>query len=144
MDGIEGIVASYGGLGLLAVSFLAATLFPLSSELALYAALRLGMSPVEALLFASVGNCLGVLFNYAIGRWGSRAVLERRMAGRSAERAVGWMQRYGKWALLLSWLPIVGDPLTLVAGFVRINLLYFIVVAFGVRILRYGVLVWSV
>jgi membrane protein YqaA with SNARE-associated domain len=138
------IVAQYGPWGLLVVSFIAATIIPLSSEIAVYSALRLGMPGLEVLLFASIGNCLGVLFNYGLGRWGSDTVMRKSMESKAGRRAMAWTERYGKWSLLLSWLPVVGDPLTLVAGVMRVHLLFFIVTAFGVRVLRYAAIVMVV
>jgi membrane protein YqaA with SNARE-associated domain len=134
-------IVSYGGLGLLVVSFIAATILPLSSEAALLAALGFGMAPIEALLFASVGNCLGVSFNYWLGHVGRERLLERTLRSRAGQRSHAWMERYGKWSLLLSWLPIVGDPLTILAGVFNINVLFFAATAFGTRIARYGVIV---
>lgn len=144
MGSAQELVATYGGWGLLVISFVAATLVPLSSEVAVFAALRLGMAPLEVLLFASVGNCLGVLLNYALGRWGSERFLEGRMKGRSSQRAMEWGRKFGYGSLFLSWLPVVGDPLTLVAGIVRLPFLYVVVVGFGVRILRYAAIIWLV
>lgn len=139
---LDGLIGSMGGVGLMTISFVAATIFPLSSEAALYAALRLGMPAAEALLFASVGNCLGVTFNYALGRWGSGPLHQKAMANSKARRAVQWMDAHGLWALLLSWLPFVGDPLTLVAGLVRTNFLHFALICYSLRVLRYLLLVW--
>jgi membrane protein YqaA with SNARE-associated domain len=141
MDSLSTFVVEYGGIGLLAVSFVAATLVPLSSEAAVYAAVALGMSSPEVLLWASLGNCLGVAFNYGLGRWGSRSVLRRALDGGSGRVAVRWTQRYGKWALLLSWLPIVGDPLTFVAGIMRVHPTFFAATAFPVRVIRYVIVI---
>ncbi|MEO5929057.1 MAG: YqaA family protein [Candidatus Kapaibacterium sp.] len=141
MHDLDGYIRSYGGMGLLVISFIAATIFPLSSELALAAALRLGMPPMESLLYASLGNSLGVIFNYGLGRWGSETVLKKTLASRAGRRAQGWTERYGKWTLLLSWLPIIGDPLTLLAGVARVNFLFFLIVSSGVRVARYGVII---
>jgi membrane protein YqaA with SNARE-associated domain len=136
----EALVGSLGGPGLLLVAFIAATIVPLSSEAAVAAAVAYGFPPIEALVWASVGNCLGVTLNYWLGRLGRRTIDHANPDRRSA-RAIRWFERYGKWGLLLSWLPIVGDPLTLVAGIIRVNFLFFVVVAFGVRVLRYWALV---
>ncbi len=138
MEDLQNLVVTHGGIGLMVVSFIAATIVPLSSEAAVYGALRLGMPPLEVLLFASAGNCLGVLLNYGLGRWGSDTVLRRTMASRTGRRAMQWSERHGKWALLLSWLPVVGDPLTIIGGILRIHLLFFIVTTFSVRVLRYA------
>lgn len=131
-----------GGITLMLVSALAATLVPLSSEVALFTAVRSGMNPTEALIWASVGNCLGVTVNYALGRWGREQIVERRLQGRWAQRTLQWMERHGWPALLLSWLPFVGDPLTLVAGLSKIPFPLFASLAYGTRIIRYWVLLF--
>jgi len=128
---------SFGPFGLFLSAFLAATLLPFSSEAALAAALAAGMDKTVALTAASAGNLLAVLLNYALGYWlyeKSHARLERSKAGRLA---LHYGHTYGYWALLLSWLPIIGDPLTLVAGLVRLNLVWFLVIAGTLRVLRY-------
>ncbi|UFS62642.1 DedA family protein [Sulfurimonas sp. HSL-3221] len=118
-------------------AFLAATLFPFSSEAALVAALSAGMEHATALTAASAGNILAILVNYLLGFWlyeKSHTKLEASKTGRKA-LAVG--HRYGYAALLLSWLPIIGDPLTLVAGLVRLNIVWFILIAGSLRVARY-------
>jgi membrane protein YqaA with SNARE-associated domain len=137
---VEALISTYGGPGLLVVSFIAATIIPLSSEAAVAAAVAYDFPPLEALVWASVGNCLGVTLNYWLGRLG-RKTIDARAPNRSSARAVRWFERYGKWGLLLSWLPIVGDPLTLVAGIIRVNFLFFVIVGYGVRVLRYWLLI---
>jgi membrane protein YqaA with SNARE-associated domain len=139
---IETIVRSFGGFGLMTLSFVAATLFPLSSEAAFYASIKLGMLPGEALLFASLGNCLGITFNYVLGRWGSGPLHQKTLQSRTGKRAMEWLDRHGLAALLLSWLPILGDPLTIVAGLVRTNFLHFALICYSLRILRYLALLW--
>lgn len=137
----ETMLATYGGPGLLVVAFIAATIVPFSSEAAVYAALAMGFPQVEALVWASIGNCLGITLNYWLGRVGRRTLsLEEKPEGKTA-RALRWFERYGKWGLLLSWLPFVGDPMTLVAGIIRVNFLFFVVVGFSTRILRYWIIV---
>ena len=131
---------AYGPFGLFLSAFLAATLLPFSSEAALIAALAAGMDPATALTAASAGNLLAVSVNYALGYWlyeRSHAKLERSKTGR---RALEAGHRYGYAALLLSWLPLIGDPLTLVAGLVRLNFYGFMLIAGGLRIGRY----WAV
>ena len=128
---------AYGPLGLFLSAFLAATLLPFSSEAALAAALASGMDERTALIAASSGNILAILLNYLLGYWlfeKTHSRLERSVAGR---KSLAWGHRYGYWVLLLSWLPVIGDPVTLVAGLVRLNVIWFLVIAGMLRIMRY-------
>lgn len=107
---------------LFAVSFLAATILPAQSELGL-AGLILSEDYSVAVLIAvaSVGNTLGAVVNWFIGRYINRFQNKKWFPATPSQmdKATGWYHRYGRWSLLLSWVPIVGDPLTLAAGVLR-------------------------
>lgn len=105
-------------------SFLSATLFPGSSEILLVALLTIsGVSPVVLVLSATFGNVLGGLTNVAMGRWFGTLHNQKRFS-----TVKDWLQRFGPVALLLSWLPLVGDLLCVLAGWLRMPL--FLVVVF--------------
>lgn len=126
--------------GLFLSAFLAATLLPFSSEAAFAAALYGGMDPVVALLAASSGNVLAVVLNYGIGRLLYEAAHERLERSRFGRKALIWSRDRGYWALLLSPLPLVGDPLTVAAGLVRLRFWLFFLIAGGLRVGRYGLI----
>ena len=130
-------IDAYGLAGLLGASFLAATLIPLSSEAALAAGISLGIPIREAVAVCSVGNSLACLVNYGLGRWLAPPMERRLQASQSGRRALGWLHRFGPWSLLASWLPVVGDPLTVAAGLVRVRVLLFALVVIPLRIGRY-------
>lgn len=138
---LDALVADYGLLGLAVVAFLAATLLPFSSEVAVVAALEAELMPLGVLLAASIGNALGASFNYGLGWWPSGRLRNKLDDSRSGRRALAWAERYGKWSLLGSWLPIVGDPLCVVAGLIRVPLWFFALVGIGTRVARYVVLI---
>ncbi len=110
-------------------SFLAATIVPFYSEIAVTGALAAGAEPWPLIAVATIGNTLGAV----VGWWLGRLVLrfrDRRWFPASAaqlDRAQRWFQRFGVWSLLLAWLPIGGDALTIVAGIMRVRLDVFIV-----------------
>ena len=93
-----------------------------------------GANITALLAVASVGNTLGSVVNWLVGRFLLRW-RERRwfpIGAAALERATAWFARFGVWSLLLAWLPIVGDPLTLVAGVLRVNFWLFVaLVALG-------------
>ncbi len=124
---------------LLIVSFLAATLLPLGSEWLLVALLLDGKTPALVVVIATIGNTLGGATNYLIGRWGGPWLIRKvlRIDPRQQLRAESWFERYGSLSLLLSWLPVVGDPLCLVAGTLRTSLLRFFVLVTTGKAFRY-------
>ncbi len=109
-------------VGLFLTAFAAATVLPLQSEAALVGLLSTGAYSAWLLItVASLGNVLGSVVNWLIGR-GIERYRDRRwfpVSPAALDRAQGWYRRYGKWSLLLSWAPVVGDPLTVVAGLAR-------------------------
>jgi len=134
-------VVVYSGLFLNA--FGSATLLPLQSEALVVALVVAGRAPGWVLLVASVGNVLGSVVNWLLGRAMDRPGVRRflRMDGRWMDRARVWYARYGRWSLLLSWVPIIGDPLTVVAGALREPLATFVLLVAMAKTVRYAVLI---
>ncbi len=124
---------------LFASSFLSATLLPGSSEVVLVAMLLSGVSqPWLLVLIATMGNSLGGLTNVILGRF-----FPLREKSRWQEKAVGWLKRYGAATLLLSWMPVIGDLLCLLAGWMRISwgpVLFFLCLG---KALRYVLVAWA-
>jgi membrane protein YqaA with SNARE-associated domain len=130
-------------LGLFATALLAATIVPAQSEAALAALLAADRQPAWALIaVASIGNVLGSTINWLLGR-GVEAFRHARWFPASEAqlaRAQAWYQRWGKWSLLASWVPIIGDPLTLAAGIMREPLPVFLLLVSIAKVGRYLVL----
>ncbi|MDY0122649.1 DedA family protein [Sulfurimonas sp.] len=116
---------------------MAATIFPFSSEVAFVAALSSGMPELNALLFASSGNILAIILNYFLGYLLYEKTKEKLLASKTGAKAYGYGHKYGYYALFLSWLPVIGDPLTLVAGVLRLRFIWFVLIAGSFRIARY-------
>jgi membrane protein YqaA with SNARE-associated domain len=129
--------------GLFASAFLSATLLPGSSEAALLALLALGKSDAVTLIaVATVGNVLGSLVNWLMGRFLAH-FRDRRwfpVDEKSYDRAAAWYGRFGAWSLLFAWVPIVGDPLTVVAGMLRVRLGWFLALVTLGKAARYAFL----
>jgi membrane protein YqaA with SNARE-associated domain len=125
--------------GLFGGAFAAATILPFSSEAALVVLLLAGYSPVWLLLVAGAGNVLGSAVNWLLGRFIER-YRDRKwfpVSDRALARAQGWYHRYGRWSLLLSWVPVIGDPLTLVAGVMREPFTTFLLLVTIAKVGRY-------
>lgn len=108
--------------GLFGISFLAATILPAQSEIGLTAMIVSGDYILWLLiLIASIGNTLGSVVNWGIGRGVERFAHKKWFPAseKQLERATGWYRKYGRWSLLMSWAPFIGDPLTLAAGVLR-------------------------
>ena len=137
-------LAAYAGL--FTAAFVAATLLPAQSEAVLAGLLVAGAQPVWALLaIATLGNVLGSVVNWLLGR-GIERFRDRRwfsVSGRALDRAQGWYRRAGRWSLLLSWAPVIGDPLTVVAGVMREPFGVFLVLVTMAKLGRYLLLAWA-
>jgi membrane protein YqaA with SNARE-associated domain len=115
-------------------AFGAATILPLSSEIAFIGLLEEGYDPIWVWLVATAGNSLGAAVNWILGRVLTRFETRRRFPFKpgSLHRSQAWFQKYGVWSLLFAWLPIVGDALTFVAGVMRVRFeLFFVLTAVG-------------
>ena len=133
-------LAVYAGLFLAALA--AATILPMQSEAALVGLLLADYSPFWLVTVASIGNVLGSVINWYLGR-GIAQFQSRRwfpVGPDGLARAENWYRRYGKWSLLLSWMPIVGDPLTVIAGVLREPMPVFLALVTIAKVGRYLVL----
>lgn len=126
--------------GLFVAAFFAATVFPFQSELVLAGMVLAERHPVWSLVaVASVGNVLGSIVNWCLGRFIARFEGRRWFPVKREQvaRAEGWYRRYGRWSLLFSWAPVIGDPLTIVAGVLREPLPVFVVLVTLAKVGRY-------
>lgn len=135
-----------GYAGLFLSAFLAATILPLSSEIVLSALLLGGLSPTALVIIATTGNVLGSLTNYALGYWASKVMVKKwlRMSEDDFVRAEQRFVKYGMVSLCFAWLPVVGDPLTVMAGVLRIRLRWFLLLVTAGKLLRYVVISYLV
>jgi membrane protein YqaA with SNARE-associated domain len=131
-------------LSLFITGFIAATLLPASSELLLLALFQQGLNPLLLWLTATAGNTLGSCVNWYLGR----EILRFRgrrwfpVSSDSLQRAQQHFKRYGYWSLLFAWLPVVGDPLTFVAGMLRLRFSVFVVLVLAGKGVRYAAILW--
>jgi membrane protein YqaA with SNARE-associated domain len=135
-----------GHLGLFVAAFLAATVLPLSSEIVLSVLLLNGLSPTTLVAAATVGNVLGSLTNYALGYWGSLLVIKKwlRISESDVVKAEQRFRKYGLFSLLFAWMPVMGDVLTLIAGILRVRLIWFLILVTAGKLMRYVVISYMV
>ena len=124
-------------------ALLSSTLFPGGSEALLIYRLNQGADPLVSIATATAGNVLGSLITYAMGRFGRQAVRRRsEKTEQHVARAERWFVRFGRPSLLLAWLPVIGDPLCLVAGVLRVGVGGFLLLVTLGKLARYAALAW--
>ena len=138
------MLLAHGYPALFLLSFLASTLIPLGSEWLLVVMLINQRDPVAAVAIATFGNLLGACSTYWLGVYGGPWLIRRvlRIDEQAECRAKDFYRRYGSWSLLLSWLPVIGDPLCLVSGLLRIGFFRFSTLVFAGKFGRYAVVAW--
>lgn len=112
-------LAEYGYIGLFFGAMLAATLVPMSSDVQLVALLSTGADPFAAVTAAALGNWLGGMSGYGLGRLGKLSWL--RMSEAKVEKQRARIERWGPWLAFFTWLPLVGDVMAVGLGFYRID-----------------------
>ena len=125
-------------------AFLAATILPFYSEVLLFALLREGGDPFTLVVIATLGNTLGAVVNWMLGLY-LLHFQDRRwfyFSRRQIDKAQRWFQRYGFWSLLLAWMPVGGDALTLIARIMKVRLWLFLVLVGTGKALRYIAVVY--
>ena len=130
-------------LSLFAISFLAATILPFSSELTLAGLIATkNYDNLLLLIVASFGNTLGSVVNWALGFYSRNLTTKKWFPFKETqiERSSKWFSKFGKFSLLFAWVPIIGDPLTLVAGLLRVRFLDFIILVLIGKVSRYFVI----
>ena len=128
-------------LALFLSALIAATLFPMGSEVILIALLQQGNNAALLWFVATLGNTLGSVINYALGMWASDYINKKYQHGKSWKQAQAAYNRYGSWSLLFAWLPIIGDPITLIAGLARTRFRLFLLLVVIGKGARYAILI---
>ena len=130
-------------LTLFLLSFLAATILPFSSELTLAGLIATSnYDNLLLLIVASFGNVLGSVVNWILGFYSRNFTTKKwfPFKDKQIENSSKWFSKFGKWSLLFAWVPIIGDPLTLVAGLLRVKFLEFLILVMIGKISRYIVI----
>lgn len=143
MDAFVEFLVANGPLGMFIAAFLAGSFIPFNSETVMLGFLVAGADPVGTLFWGTMGNVLGSLFNYGVGSLGKEEWITRyaKVSPEKLERGMHYVHRYGAYAGLLGWLPLIGSVVTVALGFLRVNLpLSMLMIAIG-KYARYQIIV---
>ena len=136
---------SYGYMGMLVAAFLAASILPFSSEAVMVGLQAAGLDPIFLIVYGTIGNVLGSMFNYTIGRLGKMEWIEKylHVKKEDLDKAHRFMAGRGAWMGLLSVIPVVGDVITVALGLMRANVVLVVISVTISKLLRYVLLVYG-
>ncbi len=140
------ILTEYGYWGMLIAAFIAGSFFPFSSEAVMLGLLATGLDAWQLIVYGSVGNILGSMFNYGVGRLGRLDWIERYLHVKRSDldRAQHFMRGHGAWMGFFAFLPILGSAITILLGFMRANIpISLFSIALG-KFLRYLILIYGI
>lgn len=145
MAAIMEFLLSYGYMGMLVAAFLAASILPFSSEAVMVGLQAAGLDPVLLIVYGTIGNVFGSMFNYTIGRLGKMEWIEKylRVKKEDLDKAHRFMAGRGAWMGLLSVIPVIGDVITVALGLMRANVVIVVVSVTISKLLRYILLVYG-
>lgn len=145
MDAFFEFLTGYGYWGMLVTGFLAGSVFPFSSETVMLMLLGSGLDAWWLVVYGTIGNVLGSVFNYYVGRLGKIEWIEKylKIKKKNMDRAQRFMAGRGAWMGFFAFLPIIGSAITVTLGFMRANMaISFASIAIG-KFLRYWLLIYG-
>ena len=145
MSWIIDFLMSWGYWGMLAAAFLAGSFFPFSSEVVMSGLQAAGLEPIQLVLYGSIGNVLGSMFNYGVGRMGKLEWIEKylHVKKESLDKAQNFMADRGVWMGFFAFLPLLGSAITIVLGLTRANIVISVISITIGKVLRYVLLVYG-
>ena len=146
MDAIIQFLTGYGYVGMLLAAFLAGSFFPFSSEAVMIGLLATGLAPWPLVVYGTIGNVLGSVFNYFVGRLGKLSWVEKylHVSKEQLDKAERFMAGRGAWMGFFAFLPFLGSAITILLGFMRANMfISFLSITIG-KLLRYLLLIYGV
>ena len=146
MSAFFALLESWGYWGMFVSALIAGTVFPFSSEIVLSALQLAGLDPLQLFIAATVGNTAGSMINYWVGSLGKMEWIEKYLHVKASkvEQASAWMERYGAWIGLFSFVPIVCSAISVALGFARANAWMSFLTIFVGKAIRYSVLIYFV
>ena len=146
MDALIAFLTTYGYWGMLMAAFLAGSFIPFRSEAVMVALLGAGLDPWLLVVYGTVGNILGSVVNYSVGRMGRLAWIERylHVSEHDLQRAQRFMAGRGAWMGFFAFLPVLGSAITILLGLMRANIPITLVSIAAGKFLRYIILVYGI
>ncbi|GFO95908.1 hypothetical protein ig2599ANME_0090 [groundwater metagenome] len=138
LESLEGVLLNYCYPGLFIASFLASTILPFGSEGVVVLLVSKGFNAMAVVMVASTGNFLGACTSYYLGFMG-RGYIEKylRIEQKGLEKAEKYFSKYGSYILLFTWVPLIGDAITVTGGLLRLKFTIFAILIFAGKFLRY-------
>ena len=145
MDGIIAFLTQYGYWGMLAAAFLAGSFFPFSSEAVMIGLMATGLDPWILMIYGTVGNVLGSVVNYAVGRMGKMEWIEKylHVSKEKLDKAHRFMAGHGAWMGFFAFLPVLGSVITIALGLMRSNIVITLIAITLGKIFRYIILIYG-
>jgi membrane protein YqaA with SNARE-associated domain len=145
MDSIIALLISYGYWGMFLTAFVAGSFFPFSSEAVMAGLLAAGLDPWGLIIYGTIGNVMGGMFNYCIGRMGRLEWIERylHVKQKDLDRATKFMAGRGAWMGFFAFVPILGSAITVALGLMRANVAISVISITIGKFLRYVVLIYG-
>lgn len=145
MDAFINLLMQYGYWGMLISAFTAGSFFPFSSEAVMFGLMAAGLDPFTLAIYGTIGNVLGSLVNYGIGRMGKMEWIERylHVSKKDLDKAERFMAGRGAWMGFFAFMPIIGSAITIALGLMRANLLITTISITLGKIVRYAILIWG-
>ncbi|MBR4898715.1 MAG: DedA family protein [Prevotella sp.] len=145
MEWIISFLSGYGYIGMLLAAFLAGSFFPFSSEAVMVALMATGLDPWQLMVYGTIGNVLGSVFNYSVGRMGRLEWIEKylHVKKEDLDKAERFMAGRGAWMGFFAFLPVLGSAITILLGLMRANVVItFISITLG-KVFRYLVVIYG-
>lgn len=146
MDAIISLLISYGYWGMLFTAFVAGSFFPFSSEAVMTGLLAAGLDPWLLVVYGTIGNVAGGMFNYGVGRMGKLEWIEKylHVKQKDMDRATRFMAGRGAWMGFFAFVPVLGSAITIVLGLMRANVVISLISMTIGKFLRYAALIYGV
>ena len=144
IDWIISFLVEWGYWGMLVAAFLAGSFFPFSSEAVMVGLQAAGLAPLPLVIYGSIGNVLGSMFNYGVGRLGKMEWIERylHVKKESLDKAERFMAGRGAWMGFFAFVPILGSAITICLGLMRANIIISVISITLGKFIRYAILAY--